>query len=475
MENPKIDEINAFCREKGLTEVRVDMKVQSRGGGRTGKEYYVNFTCICGRTASKKFKDLKLNPICKLCMRAANPRVSDDTIREQVEKNGHEFVSVARDRGGKVRIIVTFICNCCKNTTREQTSQKWETVCKGSSCTACGYKKRAESSKATRAEHGDEITAKYKATCMKKYGVDSPMKVPEIYQKVLATTIERYGVQNHDEAGKITNAFQIPTISVKIKATMKEKYGVEYGLQSAEIREKIADTNVEKYGCANPLGNAEVRDKVKATNIERYGRENALDNSEIRAKTQATIVARYGNACAANNAGIRAAIVAENIRKYGCENSMQRSEVQAKVVATNIERYGAAHYMQNPETRDYILQKAYRMKNYIMPSGRVIRCQGYEPFAYDILLESYSEEEILCEDDIIARLPAFWYEHNSVKRRYYPDIFIESTCTIIEVKSEWTYSRKTEIVMLKRQAVIDAGFDCEIWIVDRNGKLIRTI
>ena len=53
------------------------------------------------------------------------------------------------------------------------------------------------------------------------------------------------------------------------------------------------------------------------------------------------------------------------------------------------------------------------------------------------------------------------------KHRQYVDIFIPSQNKCIEVKSDWTV--KEEDVLLKQQAVKDAGYKCEVWVYNRKG------
>ena len=89
----------------------------------------------------------------------------------------------------------------------------------------------------------DGIRKNREETLTKKYGVDNPMKVNEIKEKV--------------------------------KETMLNKYGVEYAAQSKEIYEKVKETNLKKYGCEYSFQNEEVKKKIKEStkrnSLEKYG------------------------------------------------------------------------------------------------------------------------------------------------------------------------------------------------------------
>lgn len=193
MEDPKFDEIRQFCREKGLTDVNIEVKRQKSGGTRFKNEYYVSFTCHCMGKGCKKFKDLKHSPLCKMCIKAANPRTTDDVIKAQVEKNGHEFVKAEHIRGEKTRIHVTFICKCVISTTRVLTTQQWEVIKSISSCNICAATNRADSVRIAHAENGDIIREKIRNTMMERYGVEHPTQSEVIMEKIRTTNMERYG------------------------------------------------------------------------------------------------------------------------------------------------------------------------------------------------------------------------------------------------------------------------------------------
>ena len=126
------------------------------------------------------------------------------------------------------------------------------------------------------------------------------------------------------------------------------------------------------------------------------------------------------------------------------------------------ERYGVDYAWQIPEVQDKIQESRFMFKDYVFPSGRIERVQGFEPRAIDLLLsEGISEDDMVISNKSISdTIGPIFYEHNGKKRRYFPDLYLKSTNTIIEVKSIFTYygPDHTEVI-LKRSATIAAGFN----------------
>lgn len=93
-----------------------------------------------------------------------------------------------------------------------------------------------------------------------------------------------------------------------------------------------------------------------------------------------------------------------------------------------------------------------------MPSGKIINIQGYENFAIDELLNTYTEDEIITQRKDI---PEVWYfnPNDQKQHRYYPDIWIPKDNLIIEIKSTWTMKKYYDINKLKEQATIELGYN----------------
>jgi hypothetical protein len=107
-----------------------------------------------------------------------------------------------------------------------------------------------------------------------------------------------------------------------------------------------------------------------------------------------------------------------------------------------------------------------KYKEFTLPSGRVIKLQGYEPQVLEQLLQIYSEEDIVCEIKFINKeIGKILYNFEGKERRYYPDFYIKSTNTIIEVKSQWTFNLHKEKNLAKEQACLQQGFNFQFMIL----------
>jgi hypothetical protein len=180
-----------------------------------------------------------------------------------------------------------------------------------------------------------------------------------------------------------------------------------------EMIEKQKKTWLAKYGVTNIGMVPEKIEKIKQTCLEKYG-GHPKTNKEVQEKWKETCLEKYGG------------------------HPNQNKEVQAKSEATS-----------------------YHYKEYMMPSGNVIKYQGYENLALDELIYMYDEEDI-----IIGRtnIPTIEYYVNDIKHVYFPDFFIKSENKIVEVKSEWTVQLKRGNIEEKASATVKAGYKYEIWV-----------
>jgi DNA repair protein RadC len=128
--------------------------------------------------------------------------------------------------------------------------------------------------------------------------------------------------------------------------------------------------------------------------------------------------------------------------------------------------------MQNPEILKKNSKMSYYLKDYILPSGTIIKIQGYEHYALDELFE----KENINENNIVTgckNVPAIWYNDlKGKKHRHFVDIYLPLQNRCIEVKSTWTFQKQKEIVFLKLNAAKDLGYFYEIWVFDNNGNKV---
>jgi len=234
----------------------------------------------------------------------------------------------------------------------------------------------------------------------------------------------------------------------RIKCTMVEKYGVKYAAQSETFKNKMSNSCLEKYGVKHALQSEEVKNKIKETNLEKYGVEYVMQNNLVKDKSKQT-----------------------NLEKYGVENPLQRNEIKEKIKNTNLQKYGVEHSHQDPEIAEKAFKNSHKLKTFILPSGKEIKCQGYEPFALNELIKDINENDILtgCKN-----VPTIWYnDENGKKHRHYVDIFIPSQNKCVEIKSTWTAKKQGNNIFLKQNAGKELGYNYEIWVYDGKGNKIE--
>jgi len=114
-----------------------------------------------------------------------------------------------------------------------------------------------------------------------------------------------------------------------------------------------------------------------------------------------------------------------------------------------------------------MMKNNHSFKDYILPSGKIIKIQGYENIALDELVKIYNEDDIFTSR---LDMPKIQYYLDGEIYSYYPDIYIKSIDKIIEVKSTWTYKRNLIKNIHKTRKL---GLEFEFWIYDdRKNKLI---
>lgn len=79
-----------------------------------------------------------------------------------------------------------------------------------------------------------------------------------------------------------------------------------------------------------------------------------------------------------------------------------------------------------------------RKKDYILPSGAMIRLRGYEPQFLDYIFNN----NILDENEIDFQPERINYIHDGTSHHYYPDFYIQKYNLIVEIKSKWILKKQ---------------------------------
>jgi hypothetical protein len=220
--------------------------------------------------------------------------------------------------------------------------------------------------------------------------------------------------------------------------------------------ERLMNTNMERHGVPYTTQTEYMRQRVRETkiiNIEKFKKEFAENGCTLLTThyTDNKAPLDYYCSCGAkaqisynhfskgqrcSNCRIERTKLT-SLERYGVSNYGKTEECKQKIRDTNRNRWGYDYQAQNPEENETLFANALKLKEYLLPSGKIVKVQGYEDVALDLLLQIYDENEIH-----IGRqnMPEIWYTQNGGGyKRYFPDFFIQRDNLVIEVKSTFTY------------------------------------
>lgn len=114
---------------------------------------------------------------------------------------------------------------------------------------------------------------KYKQTMLKKYGVDNPMKIQYVKDKIKNNNIEKYGVESTNQIEIVKNK--------KIKSYLKN-LNYDNPNKNKQVQLKKRNTCLQKYGKEFVLQVEEIIDKRKSTCINKYNESNWMKTDEAK-------------------------------------------------------------------------------------------------------------------------------------------------------------------------------------------------
>lgn len=209
-------------------------------------------------------------------------------------------------------------------------------------------------------------------------------------------------------------------------------------------------------------------------NLQHYGVEHTLQRKDIREQGLKRIQEMYGSDITnISQVGvIKEQKVKTTIENYGVSHPKKSVSIKRGEEERCMEKYGVRHPSQDETIRLKMLKAGFQQKVFTMPSGRIVKVQGYEPFALNDLLKIYTESQIKVDSE--GDMPKIIYTTEDGKtHRYYPDIFIPHENRVIEVKSEYTFGKGGRNVMEKKEATIKCGFVYEIWCYNGKGERVE--
>jgi hypothetical protein len=227
----------------------------------------------------------------------------------------------------------------------------------------------------------------------------------------------------------------------KYNQRMRVSFRCSCGVETSKNFEML---NVYRLPYCEECSKVKMIEKAKATCMKKYGVDNAGKDPEIILRIKHIFTEKYGI------------------------HPKKTQEVQDKWKATCLKVYGG-HPNQNKEVQAKSEASSYKFRDYMMPTGSIVKVQGYEHIALDELVQLYEEGDILVGR---SNVPTVDYYIDDIKHVYFPDFYIKSENKIIEIKSEWTIQLKRGNIEEKALATIKAGYKYEIWIYnDRKVKV----
>lgn len=273
------------------------------------------------------------------------------------------------------------------------------------------------------------------------YAARTKEQSTEILKKRQATVLQKYGVDNVSKSNEI-----------------KQLISTQTKKNAASTTKKVKESNLRKYGVESTNSLNSVKNKKKKVFLEKYGVDHQLKIPAIAASVSAKNT---------QNANERIAKARKTcMEKYGTENPSSAGVIKNKRKETFNERYGVDNASQVPEFHEKKMQSQYKTKEFIFPSGKIVKVQGYEPLALTKLLETYDESDIVIDTMLKPRIRYIGIDGK--QHYYFPDIYIPKDNLLIEVKSEYTFAGFAgwkETNLLKQNASIKAGYRHEFMIM----------
>lgn len=233
----------------------------------------------------------------------------------------------------------------------------------------------------------------------------------------------------------------------KVKETVRSKYGCDFITQTDSFKNKAKSSILKKYGVVNISKLDSIKKKKEDTCFKNFNVKNPSLSEQVKNKRTNTFK-----------------------EKFGVDNPFKAELIKNKIRETNFKKFGVFHPFQDA---NFYSKLQFNWKQFVMPSGKIIKYQGYENFALDILLkQGYAEDDIITDKNKIHDYTGhIWYVLDGKQKKFYPDIFLKPE-KIIEVKSEYYFNLELDKNMLKKSAVLEKGLKFEFWIFDETGKLL---
>jgi len=256
----------------------------------------------------------------------------------------------------------------------------------------------------------------------------------------------------------------------KLIAVTKQNWTIQQKQQDSDNKKKAASLKTDEEKTTRLT-------RLIKTNQKRFGVDFTTQSSVMIDKSKLTKKERYGDENYSNPK--------QKSKSWQAKTTDELNKITEKRRTACLERYGVSSpfFLPNVRTKSAVANSIGR--EFILPSGKIIRVRGYEDAAITHLVEEYNENELMLDDMLTKfNLPVFIYTDSRRHiLKYYPDIYIPKENKIIEVKGRWwwdgngiiKYRSRLLNNLKKRQSVLDAGYQYEVWLFEdrKNYRILK--
>jgi hypothetical protein len=185
---------------------------------------------------------------------------------------------------------------------------------------------------------------------------------------------------------------------------------------------------------------------------------------KFRSYSEAYMYDRCSTRCSNGSKNVKNKKKVTTLLHYGTEHHFAATSIKEKMKQTNLQLYGVESNMQRPDVYHRNMESQYRKKKHVLPSGKIVKLMGYEPYVIDWLINT----EFCLEDDISFDVQlAIKYLFDNEERIYYPDFWIKTKNLLVEVKSSYTWNADKVRNIAKLQAAKNSGYSVKLIIWDK--------
>lgn len=311
---------------------------------------------------------------------------------------------------------------------------------------------------------------KRKKTVLKTYGVSNVSKSKKVIKKIRQVFQEKYGVDNcmHVDSIRQKHAEKMTTrdqkeIQRKMRATCLTRFGTESPQGLKEVRDKMKKTCRKLYESSNAMGNPEVRARQlegiqtagALGKLSNFGAKNGMNSPGVRQKHLEAIQEVDWDQVEEKRR-------ATQLRKYGADHPMHIPEFKRKQEASMMARFGVPYNVVRPEVQKASATSQFTIKKAKF-GGKTFHYQGYEGPLIEMAVKKFGVRNVIGQFEKAFPRPVLKDSH------YRPDLFIKSIDTYLEVKGVYTLFTQYQRNRTKARSMGRAGYKM-IWAVMSDGK-----